>query len=653
MASSAMSGHTTPLGINSTGIRYPSPFFDIASTYLPRNSKELMQWYKYYSVYDDIAASTIERLASFPVTKVIFDVEDKPSRERYRRLFEDQLNLKSFAREIGLDYFTFGNAFISIIYPFQRFLECSLCGGLQSIRKAKYKWEKMHFVGECPKCKADHVELKIRDWYYKKKNGIKLRRWDPERIDIQSSEGSGEARYYYTVSAEEAAAIKRGDRFHLETVPRAFIDSVRMSAPIRMDLNNVYHFKRPTRSDGRNGAWGGSVLAGVLKKLFYKQVLLKAQEQLAHQHIVPLWVFFPAANANLNPFTDLNLGHWRARVEQEIRKWRRDPNYIPVFPIPLGHEVIGGSQSAANIAPQVEAVNKDIIAGMGIAQGIVYGEMSYSGAAVSVRLEENNFASYQHELIRVLEHFVVRNICRFLRWKPPRIRMQTLKMADDVQQKAAMAQLQERGVISRRMLCEAFDIDYDEDSKNRENELVEQGKEQVSQMKAQAKAQAAYQEALQHATMRQQLRMKKLQQEIMEELAAEGMDPEAVQMQAEQIEQEGGFQQVGMDGQAQQAPGAQEQGGPGQAAGGAAANMGGMQVPDLVNALAQSIMQLPGDMQLQQLAQLDQNTPELGMAVRQAMQSGGGQSQTGTPKPGQVDMRPAPKQKPQRRLQAV
>jgi hypothetical protein len=651
-----MSGHTAPLSVNSTGIRYPSPFFDIASTYLPRNSKELMQWFKYYSVADDISASVIERLASFPVTKIVFDVDDKPSRERYRQLFEDQLNLKAFAREIGLDYHTFGNCFISIIYPFQRFLQCTECGGMQNIRKAKYKWEKLQFIGTCPKCEADRVKFEVRDWHLRKKSGIKLRRWDPEQLDIQWSEGAAQSRYYYSVSPSEKAAIQRGDRFHLETVPRAFLDSVRMDAPIRMDMSNVYHFKRPTRSDGKNGAWGGSVLAGVLKKLFYKQVLLKAQEQLAHQHIVPLWVFFPAANANLNPFTDMNLGHWRARVEQEIRKWRRDPNYIPIFPIPLGHEQIGGSQSGANIAPQVEQVNKDIIAGMGIAAGIVYGEMSYSGASVSVRLEENNFASYQGELVRVLEHFVVRNICRFLRWKPAKIRMQSLKMADDVQQKAAMSQLQQQGIISRRILCEAFDIDYDEDTENREIELKEQTKEQIEQMRAQAKAQLAYQETMQHGTMRQQLRMKKLEQEIMEELQEEGMDPAALQMQAESIEEGGGYPQIGTDGAATppQQPGAED--GPGGAAGSAAGAMGQMKAPELISAHAQSIMQLSGDQQLQVLQQLDATMPELATAIREQMQGSGGAagtSSSGTPKPGQVDMRALPKQKPPRRKQAV
>lgn len=635
------------IGISSNGIRYPSPFFDIASTYLPRNVKESMQWFKYYSVYDDIASSTIERLASFPVTRIMFDVKDQEMRETYRRLFEDQLHLKSFAREIGLDYFTFGDAFISIVYPFQRFLRCTACAHLQHIRRAKWKWERLQFVGECAGCKAVDVRFDIHDSFLRQKSGIRLRRWDPERIDVQTSEGSAESRYFYSMGPAEREAITRGERFHLETVPRAFIDSVRMNRPIRMDRANFYHFKRPSRSDDNNASRGSSVLARVLKKLFHKQVLLKAEEQLAHQHIVPLWVLFPAANANLNPFTDLNLGHWRARVEMELRKWRRDPNYVPVFPIPIGHQQIGGTQANANIAPQIEAVNKDIIVGMGIAQGIVYGEMSYSGASVSVRLEENNFSSYQQELCRVLEHFVVRNICRFLQLRPVRVRMQTLKMSDDVQQKAALTQLQQAGLISKRLLCELFEIDYDEDQKNLERERAEEGEVMIETMKAQARAQAAYQEAMQHAMMRQQLRMKKIEQEIMEELAEQGIDPESLQMQAESIAENGGYPQVGMDG-SMQMPGAQE--------GGQAAPAAGQdQTTELLTSYATSIMRMPGDQQAQILERMSVETPELAQAVQQKMRelSAGGGTSKGTPKPGQVDGRPLPKQKPPRRKQAV
>lgn len=671
MSTSAFSGYSASVGVSSAGVRYPSPFFDIASTYLPRNTKELFQWCKYYSVYDDISSSVIRQLAAFPVTQVVFEEPDRELRDRYRRLFEDQLGLKAFCIEIGLDYFTFGNAYISILYPFRRYLECPKCHHRQEVTRAKYKWQNLKFMGDCPSCSAGDVVFELFDHFIPHKNGIKLWRWDPERIDVVASEGSAATKYYYTLEQRTVALIRDGDRHTLHNCPRAFIDSVRAGSPILMDQESVYHFKRPSRSDSSMPGIGISVLAGVLKKLFYKQVLLKAQEALAHQHIVPLWVFCPEANADLNPFTDINLGHWRMRVEQEVRKWRRDPNYIPILPIPIKFQQIGGDQAEAGIHQQLELVNKEIAAGMNVPIEFVYGGMSYSGASVSVRLQENTFASYQYELNRVIEHFIVRNICRFLGWKPIRTKLQSLKMADDVQQKAAMQLLLQGGIVSRSTMLAMWGIDYDEEKEQRTKEAQDLSKEMEEQMKAQARAQAVYQETLQHAQIRMQLRMKKLEEEVMMELMNHGMSPEELSMQSELVNQQGGYPVVQPDGQLPQGggggpPGAEggeggEAGGPGQAA--QTMPLGGVTPEQLIGALTQSIMSMPGDQQLQALELLSVQNPELAELVRAGMSGarplGGGKSggkgsmSKGTPKAGQVDGRPLPNQKPPRRKQAV
>jgi hypothetical protein len=676
MSSTAFSGYTAQVGVSSAGVRYPSPFFDIASTYLPRNTKEMFQWCKYYAAYDDIVSSVIRQLAAFPVTQVIFDEPNRQVRERYRRLFEDQLGLKSFCIEVGLDYYTFGNAYSSVLYPFRRYLVCPKkeCGHRQDISRATYAWRNLKFYGACPGCKKDNVEFKLWDHFIPDKQGIKLWRWDPERIDVVATEGSASVKYYYTLEQRTVALIRDGDRHTLHNCPRAFIDAVRAGAPILMDQENVYHFKRPTRSDASMPGLGMSIVVGILKKLFYKNVLLKSQEALAHQHIVPLWIFFPQANANLNPFTDINLGNWRMRVEQEVKKWRRDPNYIPIMPIPIGHEVIGGDQAEAGIHQQLELVNKEIASGMNTPIELLYGGMSYSGASVSVRLKENDFASYQFELNRVIEHFIVRNICRFLGWKPIRTKLQTLKMADDVQQKAAAQQLQQLGVISRQTLLAMWGIDYDEDKDMREKEAKELAKEMEEQMRAQARAQAVYQETLQHAQIRQQLRMKKLEMEVMQELMNEGMTPDELTQQSQMVNQQGGYPVVDPSGNVPTgAEGGEEGGegggkgkGPPGAKGGAKGGkggpqkqqMGGVTPEQLVSSLAQSIMSMPGDAQLQAMDLLSVQNPEVAQLVRGAMSGGGakggkpGKAQT-TPKPGQVDMRPLPAQKPPRRAQAV
>lgn len=639
-------------------VRYPSPFLDIASTYLPQTPKEMMRWYKFYSVTDDIASSTIRRLASFPVTKIIFEEANKDVRKIYEELFHDQLGIKPFAVKIGLDYHAFGIAAVSVMYPFTRYLVCTNqveasngegkipCGKYQEVRRATWKWKKKWFYGKCPKCKQDDVKFGIVDRYKPDRTRIKLKCWDPENLEILSSEECVEEVYYLRPSEQAKEAVARGDRYILENIPKVFLDAINMgeNGAVRLDRRWVHFFRRPARSDSRQSGFGCSVLFGVLKKLFYKQVLLKAQEQLAQQHIVPLWVIFPSATADMNPFTDINLGTWRTTVERQLARWRRDPNFIPILPIPLGFQQIGGSQAEAGIHQQLEAVNKDIVAGMGVPMELVFGGLSYSAASVTVRLVENDFASYQHDLNRVIQEFVVGNICRFLGLKPVRTRLQTLKMVDDVQQKTALNQLLQLGHISRRRVLEAYDIDPDEDKEWRAEELKATAKEMIEQAVASARAQAAGAEELQKAQIRMQLRMQILQQEVQEDLAEQaGMDPAAIQVAHKAVQESGGYRDVDVGGNPLPTPD--------ERATEAAAAMGGIggmagDPEKLVKAHAQTISGMPGDLRARTLESMD---PELSAAIQKELSSNKGSSGKSKPKDGKTDMRPQPKQKPPRR----
>ena len=100
-------------------------------------------------------------------------------------------------------------------------------------------------------------------------------------------------------------------------------------------------------------------------------------------------------------------------------------------------------------------------------------------------------------------------------------------------------------------------------------------------------------------------------------------------------------------------------GGGGKAGAGGAAGADPM-AAQLVASHARTIGMMPGDLQLQMLSQIDATNPMLGMQIRDQMSAAGGggkggkktSTSSGTPKPGQMDMRPQPKQKPPRRRTA-
>ncbi|NIN93644.1 MAG: hypothetical protein GTN93_01115, partial [Anaerolineae bacterium] len=100
--------------------------------------------------------------------------------------------------------------------------------------------------------------------------------------------------------------------------------------------------------------WGKPLIIHSMGRMFYLYVLRRAQEAIALQRILPLEFIFPQGNQSQDPYQHVNLRQWAGTVQDEIRKWRQDPNYISVVPVPLGFERLGGDGRALLLGPEIE-----------------------------------------------------------------------------------------------------------------------------------------------------------------------------------------------------------------------------------------------------------------------------------------------------------
>jgi hypothetical protein len=145
-----------------------------------------------------------------------------------------------------------------------------------------------------------------------------------------------------------------------------------------------------------------------------------------------------------------------------------------------------------------------IIAGMGCPPELVFGGLSWSGSNVSLRMLENTFLRYMSGLRRLIRYFIVRRTAAHLDWPEIDVRFKPFKMADDLQRKAFLFQLNQAKLISDTTLLQDSDFNPEEEDEllrkevKRRLEGVEEqqlaeaaigGKAQVEQAKWQAKAQ--------------------------------------------------------------------------------------------------------------------------------------------------------------------
>lgn len=477
------------------GVRYPSPFFDVAQQYLPSTIHEMLRWCSYYFLTNPIINVAVTKMAEYPVTDMIYEDPDPQVRARYAEL-EEVLRLRAFQVEIGLDYHAYGNCFVSIYYPFIRFLVCRNCQR-QTLtgpaNRSRYRWRDMRFVLSCPHCNTTSP-AKIHDQVVRKVSDIRLIRWNPEQIDIKHSSETGHSRYYYRLPRATLTDIALGDYDVVEKMPQTFLDAARERRSVIFSPTGIYHLKRPTLAQKDMG-WGTPMILPLLKHTYYMQVMQKAQETLYSEYVVPMRSIYPGPPSGAgmdNPFGTYNLSNWKAQVQGEINNWRRDPNYIPIFPMNVGFQQWGGTGKALVLHHEMRLLAEHILAGAGIPVEFVFGGLQWSGTNTSVRALANAFQEYNSHRKTLVMDFILGNIANFLGWDRPRARFKPFEMPDNLQRAMYLHQLAQGNKISSQTLLEEVGLDPGREQERMRAELPN---EQATMRRTQVAAAAIQGEA--------------------------------------------------------------------------------------------------------------------------------------------------------------
>ncbi|MBI4305176.1 MAG: hypothetical protein HY678_02555, partial [Chloroflexi bacterium] len=493
-----------------------------AGTYFPETPKALFRFCRYYYYTVGIIGAAVDVHAAYPVTDIVVDDDDKDLRAKWGSIVNEQFKLKSFLVEAGKDYVTFGNSFISLHIPFQRWLICPDCRHKEPIETITYEFKNFVFQGPCKDC-GHSVRYQVEDVTIRDLKRVNLIRWSPENIDIEYNPITGDHVYRYSIPNDIRRYVALGRRHIIERIPLVFIEAIRDHQPIIFNPKNIYHLKRPALAE-KNMGWGEPALIRVLKDTYYLMVLRKAREAVAHQHIVPLWVLFPQPHGELNPYEHLNLAEWRGRLEEEIKKWRQDPNYIPIMPIPLGFQFIGGTFKSLDTTPEVQNLLLNILAGMNMPQEFIYGGLQYSGTSFSIRMLANLFSSYRSQMLEFINGFFIPRISETFSIRAVKCHFTDLKLADDVQKKTLLLSLNQQNKLSTSTLLSELGLDAAMELGKVKEEMKEQGEILARQMVAQERARADAMMENVRGQIRAQLMQQQIAGEVQQEMASQNIN---------------------------------------------------------------------------------------------------------------------------------
>jgi len=582
---------------------------------LPSTVKHLFKWCRYHALANPLISAVVRKMSEYPVTRVILDYDEREGfdhqKERWDDLLHNVLDIHRFQIEAGLDYHSYGNCLVSIVYPFHKYLTCRGCGHSKRIKRLKFRvdWDfsNWEYTLRCPRC-FHNGPARVEDKWYHSYRDIKLLRWNPADVDIDFNPITQRARYYYRIPPRIRKRILTKHKGYLEDMPHSFIKSMKTKRPIELVERNLYHFKSPTVSVADNDSgWGYPPIMAALKDSFYLQVLKKANEAVMLEHLMPLDILFPSTqDPNASPYTMINLADWKRRVEVELKRWRQDPNYKPIMPLPVGHNRIGGDGRSMMPTQEIRVWSEHVITGMGAPQEFVFGGMSWTGSSVTLRMLENRFLNYREEHHRFINGFLIPNIARFMTWKAPKAHMKAFKMADDLQSKQLLMSLNQLKKISDKTLLAEFDKDALDETRLIEQELRRNLEVAKLDSLYKAEIQGEMQQVQTKYQIEAQKKMQQAQQEMQQEMPGAGQ-PGQPPGQPQPGQQPG--QPPGQPG----AEGGQPPGQPPQQGGGK------VNLIDYSEALAKRLIRMPDHERAEYLQKMNEQSPRLADLVQQKM----------------------------------
>ena len=127
-----------------------NPYFTVANQFLPRNLHDVIRWSRYITIQSPVTTEVIRKLSTYPITDFIVDSNSENTRDKYKEVFKS-FRLKPSLHDIGFEYYTVGNVFVSMYFPIHRSLTCPSCKTIYNAKKAEFtNFKKFEFHGTCP-----------------------------------------------------------------------------------------------------------------------------------------------------------------------------------------------------------------------------------------------------------------------------------------------------------------------------------------------------------------------------------------------------------------------------------------------------------------------------------------------------------------------
>lgn len=454
-----------------------NPWFSVSNQFLPRNLHDVIRWARYITSQSPTTTEVIRKFATYPITEFLVDTTSEATKDKYESIFRS-FKLKTTLHNIGFEYYTLGNVFVSIYFPIHRTLKCPHCAATYNAKTANFiKFQKYAFNGECPACKVssdflvvDSKSLNIED--------MNIIQWDPTHIHVNYNPITGEYEYYYKIPNDIKRKVREGDRLFVNSVPWNFVEAIKNNQDFKFDKNNIYHLKNISAGQQVNGV-AVPPLISLYSLVFYQATLRKANESIASDFMSPLRVIYPAAQTGQSdPVSTISMRNFVGRMTDALVKHKQDNNHVLIAPVPIGYQAVSGEGKNMLVAQEIQQAEDTILLSLGVSRELLSGMTNWTSSTTGMRLLENTMLCYTSQ-IKDLINWIMARVSKYLSIETCEIDLTPFKLNDDQMLQQMLMQAVQTNNGSLTSLYEAFGMEFKEELNRMRSDAVSRAVNEV------------------------------------------------------------------------------------------------------------------------------------------------------------------------------
>ena len=433
-----------------TGAPFQSPWLDPTSFELPTSCEEVFKFCELLWYSNGTYQQALNRVAAYFVTRVKVEEVDDEERERWEEFLENDFHINKFMVGTGRNFLAYGNVMLSPRVSVNRVLRCR-CGQFAPISQWKYRFQNGTFntaTHGCPRCKKSG-ELTRTDFRPLTADSVDIRTWNPHSMKIKYNEITDRLIYRHVLGKDAAELIRRGDRDMLEDTPWEFVQAALQRKPLRIHNDRIFHLKDiPLAGINADGMGIPRGMAN-FRQAYLAQVLQRLNIVLGMEYSTPLRSVTPEPGEVVgDPTMGADMGDISGKLSALIADWKRDPSAIHQFPVPIKYSAWGGEGLQLASHQVQEQVMHQLLTGLGIPVDFFMGTFKSERTFVpTLRLMERSWeelvASYNGTL-----NWLAETLSDLLRWKKPKLTMEPVTTADDLELRALLLDLYMNGRVS-------------------------------------------------------------------------------------------------------------------------------------------------------------------------------------------------------------